>query len=164
LSYKLPPGYQLCVGSGRQRSTLLKFLRLSYQELFPENNDFSHLKETISKYFSTQTPLWWVDWLETAGQDSSSKVTQPVACLWLGNAVDQVRGDRYSHIFLLHVLPEHRRRGIGSALMHQAEDWARERGDRQIGLQVFQGNQPALTLYQRLGYTSQSFSMIKPLN
>ncbi|MGB7444556.1 MAG: GNAT family N-acetyltransferase [Coleofasciculaceae cyanobacterium] len=161
MSYKLPPGYQLCIGSGRQRSTLLKFLKLSYQELFPEHNDFSHLKETISKYFSPQTPLWWV---ETVGKDSASNLTEPVACLWLGNAVDQVRGDRYSHIFLLHVLPEHRRQGIGSALMRQAEDWARERGDRQIGLQVFQGNQPALTLYKRLGYASQSFSMIKRLN
>ncbi len=47
--------------------------------------------------------------------------------------------------------------------MHQAEDWAMARGDRQIGLQVFQSNQPALNLYHRLGYQTQSFWMIKPL-
>jgi ribosomal protein S18 acetylase RimI-like enzyme len=86
-----------------------------------------------------------------------------VACLWLGNTVDQVKGDRHAHIFLLYVMPEHRRKGIGSALMRHAQDWARERGDRQIGLQVFQSNQPALSLYHQLGYETQSFWMLKPL-
>jgi ribosomal protein S18 acetylase RimI-like enzyme len=48
--------------------------------------------------------------------------------------------------------------------MQIAEDWAKARGDRQIGLQVFIGNQPALNLYQRLGYDFQSVSMIKSLS
>ena len=60
-------------------------------------------------------------------------------------------------------MPEYRRQGIGSALMRYAEDWARAKGDRQIGLQVFQFNQPALNLYQQLGYETQSFWMIKVL-
>jgi len=83
--------------------------------------------------------------------------------MWLGNAVDQLQGDRHTHIFLLYVMSEHRRRGIARALMRQAEDWARARGDRQIGLQVFQSNQPALNLYHLLGYQTQSFWMVKPL-
>jgi ribosomal protein S18 acetylase RimI-like enzyme len=86
-----------------------------------------------------------------------------VACLWLGNTVDQVKGDRHAHIFLLYVIPEHRRKGIGSALMRHAEDWARARGDRQIGLQVFQSNQAARSLYHQLGYQTQSFWMLKSL-
>jgi ribosomal protein S18 acetylase RimI-like enzyme len=87
----------------------------------------------------------------------------PVACLWLGNAIDQVTGDRHAHIFLLYVLPEYRRRGIGKALVDSAENWARARGDRQMGLQVFQTNQPALNLYRQLGYQTQSLWMLKPL-
>jgi ribosomal protein S18 acetylase RimI-like enzyme len=47
--------------------------------------------------------------------------------------------------------------------MGYAEDWARARGDRQIGLQVFQTNQLALNLYQQLGFQTQSFWMVKPL-
>ncbi|HBY78411.1 MAG TPA: GNAT family N-acetyltransferase, partial [Cyanobacteria bacterium UBA11148] len=69
-----------------------------------------------------------------------------------------------AHVFLLYVMPDYRRQGIGSALMRYAENWARARGDRQIGLQVFQANQPALDLYQHLGYQVQSFWMVKPLN
>jgi ribosomal protein S18 acetylase RimI-like enzyme len=52
---------------------------------------------------------------------------------------------------------------LGAALMKQAEDLAREKGDRQIGLQVFQQNQPALNLYENLGYTVQSLWMTKTL-
>jgi ribosomal protein S18 acetylase RimI-like enzyme len=83
--------------------------------------------------------------------------------LWLGNAIDQVIGDRYAYIFLLYVVPHCRQQGIGKALMRQAEDWAMARGDRQLGLQVFPHNQPALNLYSRLGYQTQSLWMVKPL-
>ncbi len=159
--YQLLPGYQLRIGSGQERVTLVKFLQLSYQELFPEQDNFSHLTETVKQYFSGSTPLWWV---EPANDPVSAPIpSQPIACLWLGNAIDQVRGDRHAHVFLLYVMPEHRRQGIGSALMRHAEDWARARGDRQIGLQVFQSNQPAYRLYHQLGYKTQSLWMVKPL-
>jgi ribosomal protein S18 acetylase RimI-like enzyme len=159
LSNQLLAGYQLRTGSPREQATLVKFLELSYQELFPEQTDFAHLGKTVKQYFSISTPLWWVD----AGVTEHLPPSQPVACLWLGNAVDQLKGDRHAHIFLLYVLPQYRRQGIGSALMQYAENWARARGDHQIGLQVFQFNQPALNLYQQLGYETQSFWMVKPL-
>ncbi|OWY68333.1 GNAT family N-acetyltransferase [cyanobacterium TDX16] len=88
---------------------------------------------------------------------------EKVACLWVGNAVDQVKGDRHTYIFLLYVKPEYRRQGIGKALMRYLEDWARTKGDRRIGLQVFQSNTPALDLYRKLGYQIQSYWMIKTL-
>ncbi|MFH7027228.1 MAG: GNAT family N-acetyltransferase [Heteroscytonema crispum UTEX LB 1556] len=90
--------------------------------------------------------------------------SSPVACLWVGNAIDQVQGDRHAHIFLLYVVPEYRRRGIATALMQYVENWAVARGDRQIGLQVFQSNKPALNLYNQLGYQTQSLWMVKPLH
>lgn len=148
------PGYWLRLGLRQEQATLVKFLQLSYQELFPQQNDFSHLAETVRQYFSQATPLWWVEFQETG---------QLVACLWLGNSIDQVKGDRYAHIFLLYVMPEHRRQGIAKCLMQQAQEWAKARGDRQIALQVFPTNQPALNLYQQLGYQTQSLWMVKPL-
>ncbi|MGQ4646529.1 GNAT family N-acetyltransferase [Lyngbya aestuarii] len=172
MSNQLLPGYKLRTGSREERETLVKFIKLSYRELFPEQDDFSHLTETVRKYFSLETPLWWVDLFNAAvsppGQifptDSPSKLDQAIACLWMGNAVDQVKGDRHAHIFLLYVMPEHRRRGIGSALMRHAEHWASSRGDHQIGLQVFGTNQAALNLYFQLGYQTKSFWMAKPLD
>ncbi|MBC1280621.1 GNAT family N-acetyltransferase [Nostoc sp. UCD121] len=180
-------------GSLLERSLLLKFMQRTYQDLFP-NEDFSHLEQTVKQYFSSDTPLWWVEEEReqgdkgTRGQgDKENNYTQfpipnislreaapttslstssqfPIACLWVGNAIDQVQGNRHAHIFILYVVPEHRRQGIGTALMRYVENWAIQRGDRQIGLQVFQSNKPALNLYNQLGYQTQSLWMVKFLS
>jgi RimJ/RimL family protein N-acetyltransferase len=47
---------------------------------------------------------------------------------------------------------EHRRRGFGRALMQAAEAWAREAGVRKLELHVFPYNEPAIALYESLGY------------
>lgn len=156
----LRPGYRVRNGSWGDQGLLVEFLEHTYQEVCPEQS-FVHLQQTVEQHLSSQTPLWWVE----VDQSSSCHQGrgQPVACLWLGSAVDQLRGDRHTHIFLLYVAPDHRRQGIGSALMCQAERWAKARGEHQIGLQVFQSNPLALAFYRSLGYEAQAYWMIKPL-
>ncbi len=155
MSNNLPKGYQIRVGSTLDRALLVKFMNRTYKEVYQER-DFSHLAKTVEQYLSVKTPIWWVDFLEEV-------CVSPVGCLWVGNGVDQVSGHRLGHIFLLYVAPEHRRRGIGSALVTLAENWARERGDKQISLQVFTTNKPAVNLYEQLGYKNQSVLMVKSL-
>lgn len=151
-------GYSLDRGSGNQRDRdrLLDFMQQTYVELFP-GGKFTHLKETIDRFFSPETSLWWV-------QKMDESAWSPIAALWLGSAIDQGTGARQAHILLLYVLPEHRRKGIGAALVRYAETWAKSRGDRQIGLQVFETNLPALELYRALGYQTQSRWMTKSID
>ncbi len=52
----------------------------------------------------------------------------------------------------LMVSRDHRRQGIGLALMETAEQWAREAGVRKLELHVFPHNVPAIRLYEKLGY------------
>jgi RimJ/RimL family protein N-acetyltransferase len=47
---------------------------------------------------------------------------------------------------------DYRRRGFGRALMRAAEEWAREAGVRKLELHVFPHNEPAIALYESLGY------------
>ena len=131
----LLPGYAIEQGSTVDQALLVKFMERTYQEQFP-NQNFSHLTRTVEQYFSRDTPLWWV----YAKQETKNHQQSPIGCLWVGNAIDQVSGSRYPHIFLLYVMPEYRHRGIGKALMNYIENWAKQRGYRQIGLQVFQIN------------------------
>lgn len=168
-------GYALRRGTGLDRALLVKFMQLTYEELYP-GETFAHLAQTVDQYFSGETPVWWAEMpqdeppnathsapeLAHTGRPSSS-FTTPIGCLWLGNAVDQVTGCRYSHIFLLYVAPAYRRQGIGAALIQRAEAWAKARGDQQVGLQVFQHNLPALRLYEKLGYRPQSIWMVKAI-
>jgi ribosomal protein S18 acetylase RimI-like enzyme len=147
-------------GSTQDKALLITFMKRTYQDIFP-NQDFSHLSQTVEQYLSNDTPLWWVDFVGEQTEDISPS---PIACLWMGNAIDQITGLRHAHLFLLYVVPEYRRRGVGKALMQYGETWAKARGDKQIGLQVFANNTPALSLYEQLGFQTQSLWMVKKLN
>lgn len=142
-------------GNGYTNETvsLLKFLQITYQELYPHQQNYQHLQLTVDRYLSADTPLWFVT---TSG-------SVKIACLWLGMAIDQVNGIRHPNIFLIYVDPNYRRQGIGRALMGHAEAWAKDRGYTQMGLQVFTNNQPAIDLYQQLGYQPRSISMMREL-
>ena len=50
------------------------------------------------------------------------------------------------------MLPQYRGVGIGSRLMHEAEKILRNKGVREISLEVIEGNYRAQKLYERLGY------------
>lgn len=149
----MPLGYLLRLGRLREQDWLVEFMVKTYQELHPEGS-FGHLQSTVEQFLSSDTPFWLVD---------VAPGSPPVACLWLGNAIDQMRGDRCAHVLLLYVEPEHRRNGLGSALLAMAERWAQQRGDRQLGLQVFATSEAALHLYQKRGYQTQSVWMVREL-
>jgi GNAT superfamily N-acetyltransferase len=50
------------------------------------------------------------------------------------------------------VVPSHRRRGIGRALLHAAVSWAREQGFKRVGLWAPAANPAALSLYGKAGF------------
>jgi len=153
--HPLIPGYVIGVGSGLDRAQLVKFMARTYAEISPQVCQ-NHIAATVESHLSATTPLWWV-W------PTEPESEEPVACLWLGNAVDQLSGQRHAYLLLLYVAPAHRRRGIATALMHQAHTWATQRGDVQIGLQVLTDNAAALALYRQLGYVPHAMMMTKSL-
>ncbi len=150
-----PSNYQLRQGNHGDRPYLKSCFRAAYQELCALSRT-AHLADTVDQLWSRETPLWLVHPLD-------EPTSAPVGCLWLGSAMEQQQGEAYTHLLLLYVAPQHRRQGLGTALMAQAESWARQRGDHHIGLHVFNDNQPALALYQKLGYSPQAAFLRKPL-
>ena len=52
----------------------------------------------------------------------------------------------------LYVRHDRHRRGIGRALLEQAEAWARAAGIRKLELHVFPWNEPAIKLYEQYGF------------
>jgi GNAT superfamily N-acetyltransferase len=148
--------YKLSIGDSRNRADLLKFLQVTYSELYPQQHSYTHLASTVDRYLSDETPLWFV----TVEQE---QIAVKIACLWLGMAIDQITGIRHPNIFLVYVEPGHRRQGVGVALMQKAQLWAKIQGYTQISLQVFTTNQAAIDMYDRLGYEARSISMFRDL-
>lgn len=54
------------------------------------------------------------------------------------------------------VLPEHQKQGIASAFMSELEDWSLEKGAPAMMLEVAVENKPAISLYEKLGYSNIS--------
>ena len=147
--------YRLRRGDRRDRDLLITFMHRALVELGAVDNR-AQVTAAVEAHLAPNPPIWWVDGPAGAGSG-------PVACLWLGNAQDQRQGDRHSYVLLLYVDPAHRRRGLATALLDQAETWARQRGDRQIGLQVFPDNAAAMALYRQRGYDTASLWLAKSL-
>jgi GNAT superfamily N-acetyltransferase len=159
-------GYCLHPGSTLDRAMLVKVMQRAYQEMGASAT--GHLAHTVEQHLSPQTELWWVATETTelprvVGLPGRSPL-DPAGCLWLGKAIDQLSGASQAHLFLLYVAPEHRRQGIGRALMQTAHRWAKAQGYTRMGLQVFSHNQTALKLYEQLGYEPTSVCMTYELS
>jgi GNAT superfamily N-acetyltransferase len=66
----------------------------------------------------------------------------------------------------LAVLPEHRGKGAGRALLQAAENHARRRGCCRLTLEVLESNSGARALYHRFGFDASTVSrfLVKPLD
>jgi N-acetylglutamate synthase len=60
---------------------------------------------------------------------------------------------RWAGLFAVEVAAAHRRNGLGKAVSVGALRWTAQRGARRAYLQVAHGNDPALALYDALGFT-----------
>ncbi|WP_097943435.1 GNAT family N-acetyltransferase [Streptomyces sp. ms115] len=67
-------------------------------------------------------------------------------------SVAYARWNRRLTIEDIEVVPDHRGRGVGRALMSRAEEFARERGAGHIWLEVTNINAPAIHAYRRMGF------------
>src|SRR5947208_12234946 len=75
----------------------------------------------------------------------------------LSIARDQHPASRHVADLGLMVAASHRRRGIGTALLEAAADWAREHDVRKLELHVFAHNDRAIRLYEQFGFEREGF-------
>ena len=87
----------------------------------------------------------------------------PLGFLYLERGVDYFTGSVHGHVSMLAVAPAAEGRGVARALMAQAEQWARERAFPHLTLNVFDGNDRARALYERLGYGADTIRYLKRL-
>ncbi|WP_158082373.1 GNAT family N-acetyltransferase [Paenibacillus ferrarius] len=81
------------------------------------------------------------------------KLLQDGQILALGTAL--VEGEWAGFVNVV-VHENHRGKGIGYLLMHALTEWSMEQGAQRQYLQVVASNQPAVSLYEKLGYQASS--------
>ena len=77
---------------------------------------------------------------------------------FVGLACIQILGsalfpEPWAELTELYVHPEHRRRGVGSALLEQAEKWAQARGANQMQVRTGEKNEAGKEIYRKHGYS-----------
>jgi GNAT superfamily N-acetyltransferase len=98
------------------------------------------------------------DWVQRAGQWSGP---QSVAYLTLDKAISCGIAGAFldhddvmcAHRISMWVAPEHRRLGVGAALVNAIVEWARTQSVDRLELLVTSNNDDAIKFYQRLGFT-----------
>ena len=111
------------------------------------------------------------NWLQTS-VDTAGRPDRAVYVAVAGNKVVGVVGIREQTHFTgqtdayvgeLAVASDMERRGIATALMGAAEAWAAQRGLAFLTLQTGAANQPARSLYRRLGYHEEELLLTKAI-
>jgi GNAT superfamily N-acetyltransferase len=114
---------------------------------------------------------WWDAWAALDGRTVHAETAMAAARTVLTGSPDQVFASvevdgavagvaraAFAHawagVSALRVAPEHRRTGVALQLMGALADAARGRGIRSMYLQVLQANSPALSLFERLGFST----------
>lgn len=86
----------------------------------------------------------------------------PVGAVWVNTRMPDT-GEPPAWVFMVAVDEPHRGRGHGRSLMLLAERECVTRGVGELGLHVFAGNTPAVSLYRSLGYRTYRSLLYKQL-
>jgi ribosomal protein S18 acetylase RimI-like enzyme len=78
-------------------------------------------------------------------------------------STDSVTLEPCGYVTVLAITEAAEGRSVAQGLMEGAEDWARGKGFRLLGLDVFANNQRARAFYRRLGYAEDSLRLTKPI-
>ena len=82
--------------------------------------------------------------------------------VWFGVSDRPFSGVSVGWIYDILVLPAHRGKGVGEALLMHALEVSREKGFDQVGLMVNAKNRVAAALYEKLGFKAEYLVMGRP--
>lgn len=94
---------------------------------------------------------FFTDFLRSVGGDMRNVLVSLDGDRMVGYVNPVVDGDE-GWIGGIGILPSHRGKGIGTKMMLVAEQECRDKGVREMSLEVIEGNDRAKALYERLGY------------
>ena len=96
---------------------------------------------------------WWLTRVRELADAEDQAMFFACSNSELWGSVTVALGKPAAHIGGMWVRPDCRRNGIGKSLLTEAIRWAEGKGASSIDLWVTEGNQPAVSLYERVGFS-----------
>lgn len=75
------------------------------------------------------------------------------------HAKPYVQYTRYAYLGFMYVLPEYRGLGVNKKIMQSLVRWAASKGILEARLEVYHGNEPAISAYEKIGFTKHMIEM-----
>jgi ribosomal protein S18 acetylase RimI-like enzyme len=132
-----------------------------------ENQRFFHQTDFQLEILDDQSETWFTAYGQAEGFDEHSaavrratirRIAQPKALVLAKDAGNSaaiglgVYDSGWVGIFCMVTLPDYRRRGAATAVLHAIAAWGGEQGAHDLYLQVMENNVPALGLYAKAGF------------
>ncbi len=117
------------------------------RELFIEMLQTIYHTEDVEGYESGCLDRYWIN-----GEERILVAVDKSVVAYLSIEVHHEQEAEYIYLDDLSVTESHRNLGIGSALIHEAEAYAKEIGIQRMLFHVEKSNTDAFRLYERLGY------------
>lgn len=107
--------------------------------------------------------------LRATGEDSRVLVAvtpdnEVAGFIHLTLSVDYYTQSKSAHVADIVVAEEFEGRGVARMLIHAGESWARSIGSPWLTISVFERNERAAALYERLGFKREILRMLMPLD
>ncbi len=117
------------------------------RELFIEMLQTIYHTEDVQDYEPGYLDKYWTD-----GEDVIFVSEDNGVVAYLGVEVHREDEEDFVYLDDLSVTEKYRSQGIGSALIHEAENYAKEKGVENILFHVEKSNTAAVGVYEKLGY------------
>ena len=106
-------------------------------------------------------------WFDAPKDDETMYVAEldgkPAGCAYLVTLVDYFNERAHAHLSVLAVEKWAEGKGVGSALLHASEEWARARNSDRLTLSALVTNARARRLYESKGYQGEYIRYVLPL-
>jgi len=88
---------------------------------------------------------------------------EPVGCGYarIENSKPYLQHLQHAYLGFMYVEPQHRGKGINRTVIEALTQWSLSRGIRELRLDVYHQNNPAITAYEKVGFVKHMIEMRK---
>lgn len=124
------------------------------QQIIDFERDFNEdIKKENAKYYDIESLIIGKDSVLFVGEIDNKIVATGYALIKKG--LPQFQYEEYTYLGFMYVAPMHRGKGYNAKIIEAAIEWSKQRGIKDMRLQVYSENSSAIRAYEKLGFQTE---------